>query len=206
YMQHKLYDHVDTKRMNTFLPNGLAEDLDAECITYEKHIQEAGNLDFLVLGIGENGHIGFNEPGTSFESRTHIVTLTENTREVNARFFDSIDEVPTEALTMGLGTIMDAKQIILLVDRKSTRLNSSHFFPTRRSSDLDFLVLGIGENGHIGFNEPGTSFESRTHIVTLTENTREVNARFFDSIDEVPTEALTMGLGTIMDAKQIMLL
>lgn len=121
YMQHKLYNHVDTIRTNTFLPNGLAEDLDAECITYEKHIQKAGNLDFLVLGIGENGHIGFNEPGTSFESRTHIVTLTENTREVNARFFDSIDEVPTEALTMGLGTIMDAKQIMLLVQGERKR-------------------------------------------------------------------------------------
>src|SRR5699024_1452696 len=84
------------------------------CITYEKHIQEAGNLDFLVLGIGENGHIGFNEPGTSFESRTHIVTLTENTREVNARFFDTIDEVPTEALTMWIDSIMDEKKIMLL--------------------------------------------------------------------------------------------
>ncbi|MFD2132114.1 glucosamine-6-phosphate deaminase [Pseudogracilibacillus auburnensis] len=115
YMDEKLFNHVDIQKENTHLPNGLAGDLQQECTTYDERIIEAGSLDFLVLGIGLNGHIGFNEPGTAFDSRTHVVELTESTREVNSRFFDSLDEVPTEALTMGLGTIMEAKEIMLLV-------------------------------------------------------------------------------------------
>lgn len=115
YMEEKLFQGIDIKKENTYLPNGLAKDLHRECQVYDKRIKEAGNLDFLVLGIGLNGHIGFNEPGTAFDSRTHVVQLTESTRQVNSRFFDALEDVPTEALTMGLGTIMDAKEIMLLV-------------------------------------------------------------------------------------------
>lgn len=115
YMNEKLFSQIDMLRKNAYIPNGLAQDLQTECDTYEQRITEAGKIDFLVLGIGENGHIGFNEPGTSFDSRTHIVELTESTREVNARFFASIEDVPKQALTMGLATIMDAKEIMLLV-------------------------------------------------------------------------------------------
>lgn len=115
YMNEKLFSQIDMLKKNAHIPNGLAIDLQVECDTYEQRITEAGKIDFLVLGIGENGHIGFNEPGTSFESRTHVVELTESTREVNARFFESIEDVPKQALTMGLATIMDAKEIMLLV-------------------------------------------------------------------------------------------
>lgn len=115
YMEENFFSGVNILRENCHIPNGLAPCLQTECDTYEKQITEAGKLDFLVLGIGENGHIGFNEPGTAFDSRTHVVELTSSTREVNARFFESMDEMPKEALTMGLATIMDAKEIILLV-------------------------------------------------------------------------------------------
>lgn len=115
YMEEKLFRFVDIRKENAYVPNGLAENLEKECEMYEQLIAEKGPIDFLVLGIGVNGHIGFNEPGTTFDSRTHVVTLTESTRVVNSRFFNRIEDVPREALTMGLGTIMDAKEIMLLV-------------------------------------------------------------------------------------------
>lgn len=125
YMNEGLFKKINIKNENTYIPNGLAKCLKTECEIYEREIKSAGNIDFLMLGIGENGHIGFNEPGTPFDSRTHIVRLTPSTREVNARFFTNIKEVPKEAITMGLGTIMEAKEIMLLVqgDRKAAILN-----------------------------------------------------------------------------------
>lgn len=115
YMYDKLFNHVDIKNENIHLPNGMATDLNKECTEFEKAIKEKGPIDVQVLGIGVNGHIGFNEPGTSFTSRTQIVQLGESTRKSNSRFFDSIDDVPTRAITMGIGTIMDCEKIVLLV-------------------------------------------------------------------------------------------
>lgn len=115
YMEEKLFKYIDIRKEQTYMPNGLADNLQKECELYEQLIVDTGPIDFLVLGIGVNGHIGFNEPGTAFDSRTHVVELTESTRMVNSRFFSSIEDVPKEALTMGLGTIMDAKEIMLLV-------------------------------------------------------------------------------------------
>lgn len=115
YMNEKFFNGINIQPENAHIPNGLAPCLQTECDTYEQQITEAGKLDFLVLGIGENGHIGFNEPGTAFESRTHVVELTPSTREVNARFFERPEDMPKEALTMGLATIMEAKEIMLLV-------------------------------------------------------------------------------------------
>lgn len=115
YMNEKLFDHVDIDKKNTYIPNGNAEDLEAECAAFEAAIQKHGPIDLQILGVGLNGHIGFNEPGTPFTSRTHVATLEESTRKANSRFFTSLDEVPKYALTMGLATIMDAKKIVLLV-------------------------------------------------------------------------------------------
>jgi glucosamine-6-phosphate deaminase len=114
YMFQNLFNHVDIKVENIHIPNGVAEDLDEECLNYEESIKRAGGIDLQLLGIGRNGHIGFNEPGSSFESRTRVVKLSEQTRMDNARFFKSLDEVPTHAITMGIATIMEAKRIILL--------------------------------------------------------------------------------------------
>ncbi|GIO24332.1 glucosamine-6-phosphate deaminase [Oceanobacillus sp. J11TS1] len=115
YMHKLLFDHINIKEEQAYLPNGDAADLQEECIRYESSIQAAGGIDIQILGIGLNGHIGFNEPGTPFSSKTHIVDLDESTREANARFFKSIDDVPKQAITMGIDSIMQAKRIILLV-------------------------------------------------------------------------------------------
>lgn len=115
YMNEKLFKHLGIPAHQTYLPNGNALDLNQEAINYEKRIKQAGNIDLQILGLGLNGHIGFNEPGTPFTSRTHIVQLDESTRQANARFFISLDEVPTQAITMGIETIMESEQIVLLV-------------------------------------------------------------------------------------------
>ncbi|MFG6116699.1 glucosamine-6-phosphate deaminase [Halobacillus sp. MO56] len=114
FMREKLFDHIDIDASNTHLPNGNAENIDHECQRYEGLIDEIGPPDLQVLGIGINGHIGFNEPGTSFDSTTHVVTLTESTRKANARFFPTPEDVPTHSITMGIRSILKSKQIILL--------------------------------------------------------------------------------------------
>ncbi|WP_134702580.1 glucosamine-6-phosphate deaminase [Ammoniphilus sp. YIM 78166] len=119
YMDHHLFHHINLA--TSHLPDGMASDLGLECERYEGRIAASGGIDLQLLGIGTNGHIGFNEPGTSFQSTTHIVALTEATRQANARFFNHLSEVPTHAITMGIATIMKSKQIILLAsgDKKA---------------------------------------------------------------------------------------
>lgn len=117
YMHKHLYSHVNADPCKINILNGLAEDKDHECRAFEAKIKDAGGIDLQILGIGENGHIGFCEPGTPFDSKTHCVTLTDSTRKANARYFDDdINKVPTHALTMGLDTIMQAKRVILLAN------------------------------------------------------------------------------------------
>ena len=108
---------LDPARVHT--PNGFADDIEAAASAYEKAMADAGGVDVQILGVGSNGHIGFNEPTSSLASRTRIKTLTPQTRADNARFFDSIDDVPTHCLTMGLGMIMDARQVVLVAQGAS---------------------------------------------------------------------------------------
>lgn len=115
FMAEKLFNHVDIVPDHTHVPSGEVSNAVEECENYEKKIRDAGGIDMQILGIGLNGHIGFNEPGTSFESRTHVIDLDESTRQANSRFFSSIDEVPKQAITMGIATIMESKEILLLV-------------------------------------------------------------------------------------------
>ncbi len=115
FMRNNLFDHVNVDLKNTNIENGKAQDRQAECDRYNK-LLETMQQDIQVLGIGSNGHIAFNEPGTPFGSVTHIVDLTENTIKDNARFFTSIDEVPRQAFTMGLKNIMNAKKILILAN------------------------------------------------------------------------------------------
>lgn len=115
FMQHNLFDHVNIDPANTNVPNGLASDPEAECERYNQVIRSMGGIDVQVLGMGHNGHIGFNEPGQAFELETHVVDLTERTIEANARFFASKDEVPKRAITMGIKSIMQARQILVVV-------------------------------------------------------------------------------------------
>ena len=111
FMDHNLFDHIDIDKARTRVPSGIDT---SDPAAYDKEIAAAGGVDLQLLGIGNNGHIGFNEPGTPFGSLTHIVELTESTREANKRFFKSIDEVPTHAVTMGVKTVMQARSIILM--------------------------------------------------------------------------------------------
>lgn len=114
FMHDQLFNHIDIKKENVHIPSGLG-DVDANAREYEELINESGGIDLQLLGIGVNGHIGFNEPGTSFDSKTKIVDLTESTIEANKRFFDRVEDVPTRAITMGIDSIMKAKKIVLLI-------------------------------------------------------------------------------------------
>lgn len=119
YMNHNFFNHIDMQRENIYIPSGSAGDLKRAVIYYDELIEQAGNIDIQLLGIGMNGHIGFNEPGTSFILRTNVVALTELTREANKIYFDSMEYVPTHAITMGIQTIMNAKKIVLLISGAS---------------------------------------------------------------------------------------
>lgn len=116
FMNENLFNHVNLRKEYTFVPNGMAENLEKACAKYEHMIDRAGGIDLQVLGIGGNGHIAFNEPGSSLGSLTRVKTLTKRTVEDNARFFSSIEEVPTLALTMGIGSILRARKVILLAN------------------------------------------------------------------------------------------
>ena len=115
FMHENLFKHVNISEANTHIPNGTEEDAEKEAARYEKEVKSLGGVDLQLLGIGHNGHIGFNEPSDIFPKNTHIVDLQESTIEANKRFFESIDEVPRQAYTMGIGTIMRAKKILLIV-------------------------------------------------------------------------------------------
>jgi glucosamine-6-phosphate deaminase len=114
FMDTNLFNHVNIDKNKTYVPNGIAENYEVECRRYDEAIENAGGIDLQLLGIGTNGHIGFNEPSDFLNLNTHVTELTEDTIKANSRFFDGIEEVPTEAITMGLGSIMKAKKIILL--------------------------------------------------------------------------------------------
>ena len=114
FMQNNLFDHVNINPANTNVPDGLVADPQAECDWYNQVIRKLGGIDIQVLGMGHNGHIGFNEPGNAFELETHVVDLSERPIQANARFFASADEVPRQAMTMGIKSIMMAKKILIL--------------------------------------------------------------------------------------------
>ncbi len=120
YMWENLFKHVNVNPSRVHIPMGMADDIDTFCEWYEEKIKEAGGIDLQILGIGGNGHIAFNEPGSSLGSRTRIKTLTEKTRKDNARFFNNdMNQVPKYAITMGIGTIMDARELLLLASGPS---------------------------------------------------------------------------------------
>jgi len=116
FMHENLFNHINISPANVHVPSGVVEDFERYCQWYEDEIAKVGGVDLQVLGIGGDGHIGFNEPGSSLASRTMIVTLTEETIEDNARFFEKKEDVPRFAITMGVGTIMEAKHCILLAN------------------------------------------------------------------------------------------
>ena len=116
FMDQNLFDKVDIDKARTNLPDGCAADLEAMCDAYETKIEDAGGIDIQVLGIGHNGHIGFNEPCEDFPVATHPVDLTESTIQANSRLFDDVADVPRRAVTMGIGTIMKARKVLVVAN------------------------------------------------------------------------------------------
>lgn len=121
FMDDNLFSHININRENINVPDGKSENLEEEIKKYENKIKEAGGIDFQLLGIGANGHIGFNEPVQNLKLDTNVVDLTESTIKANSRFFNSIDEVPKKAITMGMGTIFSAKKVVLIATGKNKK-------------------------------------------------------------------------------------
>ncbi|WLR51667.1 glucosamine-6-phosphate deaminase [Bacillus tianshenii] len=143
FMKQHLFDHVNLKRENIYIPDGEAEDVEEECRRYNSVLQHAGQLDAQILSLGLNGHIGFNEPGEELSPHTHVVTLTEQTREVNASAFSSIDEVPTHAITMGVASILRSKWILFMAlgKKKASILKKSLEGPVTTECPASLLQL-----------------------------------------------------------------
>ena len=144
YFMHKnLFDRVNIRPENTNVPNGMEPDAEKECRRYEKLIADLGGIDLQLLGLGHNGHIGFNEPGEAFEKETHCVDLQERTIEANKRFFDSADEVPRQAYTMGIKTIMQAKKILVAVsgEDKAEIVKKAFFGPVTPAVPASILQM-----------------------------------------------------------------
>lgn len=118
FMRENLFSHVNIRMENTYIPDGTEADSEKACSAYNEILHKVGSVDLQLLGIGHDGHIGFNEPGDFFPPLTHDVVLTEQTRQANKRFFQSIDEVPLRAYTMGVGTVMAARKIVILITGK----------------------------------------------------------------------------------------
>ena len=143
FMDTNLFDLINIKKSNTYLPNGMAKDEEAECARYENIIKELGNIDMQLLGIGLNGHIGFNEPGASFEKTTHCVQLTQSTIDANQRLFDEGDAVPEKAFTMGIKSIMQSKHILLIAngEKKAQIIRDAFFGPVTPKVPASILQL-----------------------------------------------------------------
>ena len=143
FMHENLFDHVNIRPEASHLPNGIVDDSDAECARYEELIRSLGGQDLQLLGLGHNGHIGFNEPSDNFEKVTHCVNLQERTIEANKRFFASADDVPKQAYTMGIGTIMQAKKILIIAsgEDKADIVRDAFFGPITTKVPASVLQL-----------------------------------------------------------------
>lgn len=143
FMNTNLFSKVNIRMEATYVPNGCAADLAEECAEYDKRICELGGIDLQLLGIGLDGHIGFNEPDDVFTKETHVVELDPSTIEANARFFESEDDVPRKAVTMGMGAIMQAKKVLLVANGKNKEeiLNKAFYGPITPAVPASILQL-----------------------------------------------------------------
>ena len=154
FMNENLFNHINIDKANTLVPDGLAEDLEKETKSYDKKIEEIGGIDIQILGVGSNGHIAFNEPDDFLISETHVTNLAKSTIEANSRFFKSINEVPTKAITMGIGQIMKAKKVLLLV----------------KGEDKTEVIKEI-LNGNITTNNPATILKLHEDATIIIDET-----------------------------------
>lgn len=157
FMNDKLFSHINIDISNTHIPDGTKEDAYQECLEYEKLIEKLGGIDLQLLGLGHNGHIGFNEPDESFSKITHSVALAKSTIEANARFFASMDEVPKEAYTMGIGSIFKAKKIIIIVSGKDKAKIVKEAFTGSISPKVPASILQLHSDVSIILDEDAAS-------------------------------------------------
>mgnify|MGYP001216098325 CR=1 FL=1 len=152
YMNEHLFRHVDVPPENIHIPDGTATDLAEECRRYDRLLDQAGPIDLQLLGIGHNGHIGFNEPNGELASRTHVTELNAQTRNANARFFQTMDEVPTHAITMGVGDILKAKTVVLVA---------------KGADKADILCRAL--TGPITTDCPASLLQTHPHLIVLAD-------------------------------------
>ncbi|NOY09539.1 MAG: glucosamine-6-phosphate deaminase [Spirochaetes bacterium] len=157
FMWENLFKHININPENVHVPQGMVEDAEEFCEWYEKEIEKAGGIDLQLLGIGSDGHIAFNEPGSSFGSRTRVKTLEEQTIEDNSRFFNSIDEVPHFAITMGVGTILEARKIVLAANGKNKAQVCARFIEGPIDSQITASALQLHPHAVIVLDEAASS-------------------------------------------------
>ncbi|MCH4890771.1 glucosamine-6-phosphate deaminase [Acidaminobacter sp. JC074] len=157
FMRENLFNHVNVNEDHIHIPNGISDDFEQECLNYESDIVKAGGIDLQILGIGHNGHIGFNEPNVEFEAKTHIVSLDEETIEANKRFFDSVEDVPKKAISMGIKTIMRSKKIILMASGQGKADIISKLVKDDIRPNLPASVLHLHENVIVLIDEAAAS-------------------------------------------------
>jgi glucosamine-6-phosphate deaminase len=157
YMWDTFFKYINIKKENIHLLNGATENIKEECNQYEILIQKHGGIDLQILGIGDNGHLGFNEPAIGLNSKTHLVNLSEETIQANSQYFDDIQKIPRQALTMGIGTIMKAKKIVLLANgrKKSQAIERTIHGPV--STEVPATVLQLHNNVLLIIDEEAAS-------------------------------------------------
>ena len=143
FMNDKLFSHININKKNTFIPNGETKEPEKECKQYEELIEEHGGIDLQILGIGNNGHIGFNEPDSNLNTVTHVTSLTESTIQANSRFFDKFEDVPKQAITMGIASILKSRKIILLASGKSKSEVISELLTEGINTNLPATMLKV---------------------------------------------------------------
>lgn len=169
YMHDVLFNHLPSwNEERIHLPNGSSENLQEEVIRYEKLIDEEGPIDIQILGIGENGHIGFNEPGTDFDSLTSVVGLTESTIEANSRYFEAVEEVPKEAVSMGIKSILKAKRIILLA------------YGPKKAQAIQKLLTG-----EVTTDLPASALYNHPNVEIILDNNAYLSETDKEKLDEI---------------------
>lgn len=171
YMHQHLFNLLPFDESRLRLPDGLTTQLQQHCQDYSDAIAAHGGVALQLLGVGTNGHIGFNEPGTPFDSRTHVVELSERTRVDNSRFFDSMDEVPTSAITMGIQDILSAHEIVLVVTGEHKARTMLNYQNGGTTEDLPFTALKQHANVHILLDEAAASLLDDTLCQRLPQQT-----------------------------------
>lgn len=167
FMREALFQYINVDPRNSYIPDGMASDIDAFCDWYEAQIGRVGGIDLQVLGIGANGHIAFNEPGSSLGSRTRIKTLRERTIRDNARFFNSAEEVPRYAITMGIGTIMDARELLLIAtgENKADAIGAAVEGPI--TAMVPASIIQMHRRAYVIIDEAAASKLSPDHVEEL---------------------------------------